>query len=120
VKPKIMYIEPKGIEEHKDSLPGRIGKVTFSKSGKSIYYKGKTFSRSHEACGNYFDIETGESYWISGCRKKGDDRLFPGIIEIDDDVREEYWTKIRNMPDCKDQSVIRCTGKHGGKQGRRR
>jgi len=41
--------------------------------------------------------------------------LYPGIIEIDDDVREEYWTGIRGMPERKAQRVIRCHGKYGGK-----
>jgi len=54
-------------------------------------------------------------YWISGCKKDGRDRLYPGIIEIDDDVREEYWTGIRGMPEHKAQRVIRCPGKYGGK-----
>jgi len=40
--PRIMYIESKA-----ESLngPARIGRVTFSKTGLSIYYKGKTFLR---------------------------------------------------------------------------
>ena len=112
-------MEPKGGTGHNNNLPGRIGKVTFSKSVKTIYYKGQNFNRCQGVCGNYLDEETGEKYWISGCKKKGNDRLFPGIIEIDNDIREYYWTKIRNMSECRDQSVIRCTGKHGGKQGRR-
>ena len=68
--------------------------------------------------GNYFDIKTGEQYWISGCKKTEGDRLYPGTIEIDDDVREEYWTEVRNLPEKKDQSVIRRTGKYGGKKGK--
>ena len=110
-----MYIESKP-----DGINGdaRIGRVTFSHSGKSIYYKGKRFEtlagRAHLA--NYFEVETGETFWISGCKKKGGDRLYPGTIEIDDDVREEYWTEIRNTPENKDQKTIRCKGKYGGKK----
>ena len=106
-----MYIEHKvdGVEG-----PGRIGRVTFSKSGKSVYYQGRRFEtmagQGFEA--NFFEVETGAEYWISGCKKNGGDRLFSGTIEIDDDVREEYWTEIREMPDCKDQRTIRCTGKY--------
>lgn len=120
MKSRIMYMEPKGTKEHTHSAPARIGKVTFSPSGKTLYYRGKTFRRYRGGrCGNYLEEETGEEYWISGCKKKGGDRLFPGTIEIDDDVREEYWTEIRNKPECKDQKAIRCSGKHGGKQGRK-
>jgi hypothetical protein len=49
---------------------------------------------------NYYDVETGDEYWISGPRKDGGDRLYgePIPVEIDDDVREEYWTQIRRLP----------------------
>ena len=50
---------------------------------------------------NYFEVESGEEYWISGCKKDGSDRLYGERtpIEIDEDVREEYWINIRNQPD---------------------
>jgi hypothetical protein len=103
---RIMYIENKGI----DGLSGsaRIGRVTFSKTGKSVYYKGKRFQtlsgRGFKA--NYIDVETGEHYWISGCKKNGRDRLYPGKIEIDEDVIDEYWTEIRNLAENKNIRVI--------------
>lgn len=107
-----MYIENKGI----DGISGdaRIGRVTFSKSGKSLYYKGQNFYSMNGSGfkANYADTETGQEYWISGCKKKGGDRLYSGIVEIDDDVREEYWTEIRNKPECKDQKTIRDIGKY--------
>ena len=40
-------------------------------------------------------------YWISGPRKDGQDRLYPQStqpVEIDEDVREEYWRTIRGVP----------------------
>lgn len=96
-KTRIMYIEDKS-----SSLNGlaRIGRVTFSKTGKSISYGGRTF-QSLKGSGlkaNYFDVETGERFWISGPRKDGKDRLYPessAPIEIDPDVAEEYWREIR-------------------------
>ncbi len=100
MKSRIMYIEYKG-----DNLtgPARIGRVTYSKSGSTIYYQAKSF-RSLRGTGfkaNYYDVETGEEYWISGPRKDGADRLYGERVpvEIDDDVREEYWRGIRGMPD---------------------
>src|ERR1700722_14063144 len=84
MKTRIMYIECKSNEI---SGPGRIGRVTFSKSGKSLYYQGRLFhtlsGRGFKA--NYRDSESGEQYWISGCKKRGGDRLYAGTIEIDDD-----------------------------------
>jgi hypothetical protein len=98
-KTRVMYIENKS-----ESLngPARIGRVTFTKTGKSLTYRGRTFQslkgRGFKA--NYFDIETGEEFWISGPRKDGQDRLYPESsrdVEIDDDVAEEYWRDIRGV-----------------------
>lgn len=96
------------------SAARRIGRVTFSKSGKSIYYRGRMV-QSLKGSGfkaNYRDCETGEHYWISGCKKDGTDRLYGGTIEIDDDIREEYWTEIRKMPESKDVRIVRAAGKY--------
>ncbi|MBC2601859.1 1-deoxy-D-xylulose-5-phosphate synthase [Puniceicoccus vermicola] len=95
-----MYIERKAGELIGEA---RIGRVTFSKSGKSIYYSGKQF-KSLKGSGfksNYFEIESGDDYWISGPKKDGADRLYGERlpIDIDEEVREEYWTRIRNQPD---------------------
>ncbi len=100
-----MYIEYKG-----DGLsgPARIGRVSFSKRGKTIYYGGKSFQslrgRGYKA--NYLDIETGDEYWISGCKRDGSDRLYGERtpVEIDDDARDEYWTEIRGQPENRDKT----------------
>lgn len=100
MKSRIMYIECKG-----DSLtgPARIGRVTFSKTGKTIYYRGRTFQtlagRGFKS--NYVDVESGEHYWISGPRKDGADRLYGEreAVEIDPDIRVEYWRDIRGIPE---------------------
>ncbi len=93
-----MYIEYKG-----DGLigPAKIGRVKFSKSGKSVHYDRKTFETLSGTGfkANYFDIETGEHYWISGCKKNGEDALYCTEVEIDDDVLEEYWMDIRKEPE---------------------
>ena len=96
-KTRIMYIEDKsaGLDG-----PARIGRVTFSKSGRSLHYGGRTF-QSLKGTGfkaNHFDIETGDHFWISGPRKDGKDRLYEGSskpVEIDPDVEEEYWRNVR-------------------------
>jgi len=99
MKPRIMYIEDKST-----GLSGsaRIGLVTFSKAGKTIYYAGRAFrnlkGRGFKA--NYYDIKSGEEFWISGPHKDGSDRLYGGPpVEIDEDVRAEYWRVIRAQPE---------------------
>jgi hypothetical protein len=106
MKPRIMYIECKtnGL-----TGPARIGRVTFSKTGKTIYYAGRTF-QSLKGSGfkaNFYDVATGEEYWISGPRKDGTDRLYGERdgVEIDPDVRLEYWRDIRGMPERRDQAT---------------
>jgi hypothetical protein len=112
MKTRIMYIEYKGEDI---SGPARIGRVTFSKSGKSFYYGGRRFEtldgRGFKA--NYFDVATGEHYWISGCKKDGTDRLYSGEVEIDEDVAEEYWREIRGEPERAGERLLRTPGKHG-------
>lgn len=100
-----MYIESKaqGL-----TGPARIGRVTFSKTGATLYYQGRSF-QSLSGSGfkaNYFDVETGDQYWISGPRRNGADRLYGERlpVEIDDDVRVEYWTDIRRRPDLAERT----------------
>ena len=95
-----MYIECKG-----GNLTGtaRIGRVTLSKTGRTLRYGGLTF-QSLKGAGfksNYFALETRDDYWISGPKRNGGDRLYgSGLpVEIDADVRIEYWRDIRGLPE---------------------
>lgn len=87
---RLMYIENKEASNHQGDA--RIGWVTFSKTGLSIYYKGKLFQRTNGILGNYFETESGDEYWISGVKKSGSNRHWAGSGEviIDDDARAEY------------------------------
>ena len=97
---RIMYIERKA-----GGLVGaaRIGRVRYSKSGCTVYYDGKEFRslKGHGFKANYYEVETGEQYWISGPRRDGNDGLYLSNVRavIDDDVREEYWKSIRRKPE---------------------
>ena len=98
MRTRIMYIESKagGL-----TGPARIGRVAFSKTGATLYYAGKTFrsSKGTGIKGNYYDVETGEEYWISGPKRNGQDSLFATNIksEIDEDVADEYWSQVRGL-----------------------
>jgi hypothetical protein len=69
--------------------------------GRTPYYRGQKFQSLKDAGfkSNYYCVETGEDYWISGPKRRGGDALYGGStpIEIDDDVRDEYWRDIRRQ-----------------------
>ena len=106
---RIMYVECKS---EGAAGPTRIGRVTFSKTGCTLRYQDREFQPLRGYKANYFDIATGQEYWISGCKKAGDDTLYPGVVEIDEDVREESWLRIRNRPDCVHLLSFRSEGKY--------
>jgi hypothetical protein len=95
-----MYVEAKP-----DGLtgPARIGRVTLSKTGKRVYYGDQVFQRLPRGGfkANYYDVATGDEYWISAPKKDGGDRLYGERVpvEVDDEIRAEYWTDIRRRPD---------------------
>jgi hypothetical protein len=98
VKSRIMYVERRWPDNRMRS--GRIARVEFSKSGRTLYLDGKSFIAL--GMGEYMETESRESYWFSGPRKDGNDRKGTSRsvpIEIDEDVRVEYWTDIRRQPE---------------------
>ena len=105
-----MYIEYKG-----DGIvgPARIGWVTFSRTGQSVYYAGRRYARNKSGFkSNYREVESGDEYWISGCHKDGADALYSTTIKIDEDAREEYWMNIRKMPENVRQASLPRKGKY--------
>lgn len=84
MKNRLIYVEQKsGV----DSGLAWIGIAGASKTGATIYSNGMAF-KSLKGTGisaNYFDIETGEEYWISGIKKNNQDRHWAcgGDIYID-------------------------------------
>lgn len=96
MKDQIIYVELKS--GYSDNGPAWIGKCSRSKSGRTIYFNGKAFRSSggQGVQGNYFDIETGDAYWISGVKKNQEDRHWAGsgIVMIDESVVEEYLALI--------------------------
>ncbi len=77
----IRYIELK--TGYSDDGPAWIGRVQESRSGQTIYFNGKAFKRrGGGAAGNYYDLETGDVYWISGVKKDGRDRHWAGSGQV--------------------------------------
>lgn len=107
---EIMYIEMKpGL-----AGPARIARVTFSKTRKTIYFDGRKL-QSLKGSGykaNYYNVESGMWYWVSRYHKDGNDSLYPATVEIDEEVREEYWTEIRQQPKSKHLTKFQSPGKY--------
>jgi hypothetical protein len=87
----------------------RIGRVSFSKSGRSLRYDERTLRGEGQPW--YRDHDTGEQFVISRARKDGLDHSggrkrgsFPA--EIDEDVREEYWARVRCEPDRSHERIV--------------
>lgn len=92
MQPQIKYIELKS--GYSDNGPAWIGLVYFSKTGNTIYFNNKGFrsSKGNGISGNYFDIETGEEYWISGVKKDMTDRHWAGggTVLVERRIFEDY------------------------------
>jgi len=87
----IRYIELKS--GYHDDGPAWIARVLVSKSGRTVYFDGKALKRTTQAgAGNFYDVETGEDYWVSGVKKSGGDRHWAGRgkITIDAGAVDEY------------------------------
>ena len=66
---RILYIECKTCGLTGDA---RIGRVTFSRTGRTFYYGGQTF-QSLQGAGfksNYCSVEIGEGYWTNAVNKR--------------------------------------------------
>jgi len=96
MRSEIKYIELKSGYAHNG--PAWIGLVSFSKSGKTIYFNGKAFQKigSDRMLGNFYDIESGEEYWISGVKKDQTDRhqFGTGHIQIEERVVDDYLALV--------------------------
>lgn len=81
----LRYIELKS--GHSDDGQACIAYVNRSKSGRTLYFNGKGLRkfkglRRGESGGNYIDMETGESFWVSGVKKNRQDRHWAGSGKV--------------------------------------
>ena len=93
---RIMYVELKS--GFSDDGPAWIGRVRFSKTGRTIYYRGLTLRRRQGVTGNHVDVQTGNEYWVSGVKHDGSNRHPAGgrgPIHVDEDVAEEYQSILK-------------------------
>src|SRR3984957_11696026 len=81
----LRYIELKS--GHSDNGPAWIGYVSMSKTGRTLYFDGRGLmklkgQRRGDSGGNYVDMETGESFWVSGVKKNAEDRHWAGSAKV--------------------------------------
>ena len=91
MRPAVRYVELKS--GHNDDGPAWIGWVQFSKTGRSIYYRGLTLRRTPGlGFANHIDVRTGDQYWVSGVKRDGQDRHWAGHgeVHVDEDALAEY------------------------------
>jgi hypothetical protein len=82
-----------------DNGPAWIGRVKVSKSGRTVYFNGRALKQGGTgAGGNFHDLQTGESYWVSGVKRDGNDRhkAGSGKILIEAAALAEYLTLTGN------------------------
>lgn len=94
--PEIKYVELKTGFSHNG--PAWIGLLSYSKSGRTIYFNGKALQslKGNGISANYFDIENNDEYWISGVKKNLQDRhqFGSGIIQVERRIKEDYMKLV--------------------------
>jgi hypothetical protein len=96
----LRYIELKS--GHSDNGPAWIAYLEQSKTGRTVYFNGRGLmklkgQRRGAGGGNYVDMETGESFWVSGVKKDGEDRHWAGSgrVLVEAAAVSEYLQTIK-------------------------
>lgn len=98
-----MYVQLKSGHDI-DRGPAWIARVNFTRSWRTAYVHGRTLARgtgtayaNHDA--NFYDVDTGELFWISGPKRdRTDGRYSSQQPTVDDDVRAEYEAFLAGAP----------------------
>jgi hypothetical protein len=89
---RVMYLENK--DGLIDGAQARVGWVAFSKSGRTVYYGGRSLKAigGRGVRGNFIDEQSGEEFWVSGIKKRGSNthQSKSKLVVIDDDAKDEY------------------------------
>jgi hypothetical protein len=92
LKARLMYVENK--DGHIDGVAARIGWVAFSKTGKTVYYRGRELTGvgGRGIRGNFIDVATREEFWVSGVKRRGSNTHWAEKVpfEVDPDALEAY------------------------------
>ncbi|MFS0731679.1 hypothetical protein ABC270_16590 [Curtobacterium sp. 1P10AnD] len=100
---RIMFVQLKtGYDT--DAGPSWIASVRFSKSWSTVYFHGRTLRRVTGTAyanydSNFYDVESGEGYWVSGPKRdRTDARYSNGKPTVEDDARVAYEAFLNGEP----------------------
>jgi hypothetical protein len=103
VPERIMYVQLKS-GFNTDAGPAWIDRVRFSKSWRTAYFQGRTLHRVTgtayaNADSNFYDVETGEGFWVSGPKRdRTDARYSSQQPTVEADVLDEYNAFLVGAP----------------------
>jgi hypothetical protein len=74
--------------------------VRFSKTWQTAYWHGRTLRRCTGVFdANFFDVETGEDFWISGPHRDRRDTRYSDVVPfVDPDAQEAYERFLLGEP----------------------
>lgn len=74
-----------------DEGPSWIALVKLNKTWKTATFHGRTLRRAQLADANFYDVENGDEYWISGPKRdRTDTRYGHRTTLVEDDIAEVY------------------------------
>jgi hypothetical protein len=89
---RLMYVENK--DGLIDGVPARIGWVEFSKTGRTVRYRGLSLFAigGRGVRGNFMDEETHDEFWVSGVKERGSNAHIHASVPVvvDEDALVEY------------------------------
>lgn len=103
VPERIMYLQLKS-GYNTDRGPAWIARVRFTRSWRMAYVHGRTLRRVTGTAGanwdaNFYDVHTGERFWMSGPKRdRTDGRYSSQQPLVDDDAREAYDAFLAGEP----------------------
>ncbi|GAA3675455.1 hypothetical protein GCM10022237_38750 [Nocardioides ginsengisoli] len=88
---RIMFVQLKS-GYSTDLGPSWIGWVDFNRSWNTARYRGSELRRTAGLWdANFIDVETDETYWLSGPKRdRTDTRYGPATTSVDEDARDAY------------------------------
>lgn len=97
---RIMYVQLKTGYDL-DRGPAWISRVRFNRSWQSATFHGRTLRKFSGGFGdaNFYDIDSGELYWLSGPKRDRTDARYSSVQPtVDEDARAPYSSFLAGAP----------------------